>query len=180
MPRFESRRIIMSERPIEITSSDAQRLRHLLAYLERRPRSERAVLQRLRHEVERAHIVAPHEVGRRVVTLQTRVMLLDVDTRESATWVLVYPEHADYDAGRLSVLAPIGMAILGYREGDIVEWDVPAGQRRIRIHKVLYQPEAAGHEHLKYSVGGMDHAYRLPPTDPSPEIPPRVVHQWAS
>jgi regulator of nucleoside diphosphate kinase len=81
--------------------------------------------------------------------MECRVLLEDADTHESATYTLVQPEHADFEAGRLSVLAPIGTAILGYREGDVVEWPVPAGVRRIRILKVLYQPEAAGRQSMK-------------------------------
>lgn len=167
----------MTERPIEMTTNDVRRLRELFAYLEARPGPDSALLHRLRREVNRAQIVEPGQVGRRVVTLQSRVVLRDLDTGETATYVLVYPEHADPAVGRLSVLAPIGTAILGGREGDTVEWAVPAGARRIRIHKVLYQPEAAGHEHLKYSVSGMDHAYRLPTTDPALENAGRLYQE---
>jgi regulator of nucleoside diphosphate kinase len=170
----------MSERPIEMTATDAQRLRKLIEYLEGRSGSDHASLLRLQREVERAHIVAPETVGRRVVTMQSRVLLVDVDTGESSTFVLVFPEHADFRAGRLSVLAPVGMAILGYREGDVVEWEVPAGVRRIRIKKVLYQPEAAGHEHLKYSAHGMDHVDRLPEPEPPREAAAPVTRVWAS
>jgi regulator of nucleoside diphosphate kinase len=152
----------MWEHTIEVTKNDAQRLRELLANIGGRRGPDSTSLERLRHELDRAHIVSAHEVGRRVVTLQSRVMLRDEKTRESYTYTLVHPEHADHDAGRLSVLAPIGTAILGYREGDVVEWEVPAGIRRILIQKVLYQPEAAGHEHLKYSVLRKDNAFRIP------------------
>jgi regulator of nucleoside diphosphate kinase len=152
----------MWEHTIELTRNDVQRLRELLASPDARGVTNRTSLDRLRHELDRAHIVSAHEVGRRVVTMQSRVVLRDEETRESYTYTLVHPEHADHDAGRLSVLAPIGTAILGYREGDVVEWQVPAGIRRIRIQKVLYQPEAAGHEHLKYSVLRKDNAFRIP------------------
>ena len=67
---------------------------------------------------------------------------LDDDSRMEVT--LVFPADADIDAGKLSVLSPVGTALLGYAEGDTVEWEVPAGKRRIRIEKILYQPEAAG------------------------------------
>jgi regulator of nucleoside diphosphate kinase len=61
------------------------------------------------------------------------------------TYVLVFPGDADIDTGAISVLAPVGTAILGYAKGDVVEWTVPSGIRRISIEEVLYQPEAAGH-----------------------------------
>jgi regulator of nucleoside diphosphate kinase len=56
----------------------------------------------------------------------------------------VFPSDADIEANKISILAPIGTAILGYRAGDLVEWPVPAGMKRLRIEAVLYQPEAAG------------------------------------
>jgi regulator of nucleoside diphosphate kinase len=61
---------------------------------------------------------------------------------------LVFPSEADFDRGRVSILAPIGTALIGYRVGDTVEWKVPSGRRRLRIEEVLYQPEAAGDFHL--------------------------------
>jgi regulator of nucleoside diphosphate kinase len=61
------------------------------------------------------------------------------------TYTLVFPRDANVDEGRISILAPLGTAILGYRVGEEFEWDVPSGKRRLRIAKVLYQPEAAGH-----------------------------------
>ena len=73
------------------------------------------------------------------------VALLDLDTSERMEYVLAFPKDANIDNGSISVLAPIGTAILGYAKGDVVEWPVPSGKRRIRIEDILYQPEAAGH-----------------------------------
>jgi regulator of nucleoside diphosphate kinase len=56
----------------------------------------------------------------------------------------VFPEEANVDAGQLSVLAPLGTAILGYRAGDTFQWKVPAGVRNLKILEVLFQPEANG------------------------------------
>jgi regulator of nucleoside diphosphate kinase len=67
---------------------------------------------------------------------------------ESETYTLVYPDEADILAGRLSVLAPLGIALLGARVGQVVEFDAPAGARRLKVEKVLYQPEGAGDFHL--------------------------------
>jgi regulator of nucleoside diphosphate kinase len=139
----------MSERRIEVTDVDALRLHNLLAGLAPESGPNQDAKNSLRHELQRARIVPARRIGRRVVTMECRVLLEDVDTHESETYTLVQPEHADSEAGRLSVLAPIGTAILGYREGDVVEWPVPAGVRRIRIRKVLYQPEAASRRSVK-------------------------------
>jgi len=61
---------------------------------------------------------------------------------------VVFPSEADSEQGKISVLAPIGTALLGYRVGDVVEWKVPGGLRRLKVERILYQPEAAGHYHL--------------------------------
>jgi regulator of nucleoside diphosphate kinase len=70
-----------------------------------------------------------------------------LDSDETEEYELVYPADADMAHNRISVLAPIGTAILGYRLGDVIEWPVPAGLRRIRVEEVLYQPERAGALH---------------------------------
>ena len=142
----------MSKHTIEVTDADALRLNELLASLAPNSGPSQSTQNSLRHELDRARIVPARQIGRRVVTMQSRVLLEDVDTHESVTYTLVQPEHADLEAGLLSVLAPIGTAILGYREGDVVEWPVPAGVRRIRIRKVLHQPEAVGRRSTKSDV----------------------------
>ncbi len=63
-------------------------------------------------------------------------------------YTIVYPEEADIEHDRLSVLAPIGTALLGYRVGDEIAWEVPAGMKKIRIEQIIYQPEANGNYHL--------------------------------
>ena len=71
-----------------------------------------------------------------------------METNEEITYRLVFPEQADIDERRISVLAPIGTAMLGQREGDEFQWEVPEGLVRLRVEKIVYQPEAAGHYHL--------------------------------
>ncbi len=78
-----------------------------------------------------------------VVTMRSRVRVLDMVSGRAATYTICYPTEANLEAGRLSVLAPIGTALLGYREGDVVEWPVPGGVRVLKIEKLEHQPEAA-------------------------------------
>ncbi|GAC1032718.1 bifunctional GNAT family N-acetyltransferase/nucleoside diphosphate kinase regulator [Pseudomonas sp. No.21] len=123
-----------------ITEIDKARLESLLV-LEEGP----AVVE-LEHELERAIVVKPQEVARNVVTMNSRALLqLDDEEIEVA---LVYPEEADSRAGKHSVCSDIGAAILGYQEGDAIDWRIADRTRRIEIRKVLYQPEAAGDFHL--------------------------------
>jgi regulator of nucleoside diphosphate kinase len=80
-----------------------------------------------------------------VVTMNSRVLFEDVRTQEKGTVTVVYPADADPSSGKISVLSPVGAALLGESEGGEVELPLPHGQtRRIRIDSVLYQPEAQG------------------------------------
>jgi len=125
---------------IHITETDQARLRNLLAFGQATANFE------LEHEIERAIVVDSRKIPREVVTMNSRALLqLNDDEVEVA---LVYPDVADERSGRLSVCAGIGTAILGYREGDAFDWRLPDRTCRIRIERVLYQPEAAGDFHL--------------------------------
>ena len=125
---------------IHITEIDKARLRGLV---DLEPGSD---IFELEHEIERAIVVDPRLVPEDIVTMNSRTLLqVDDEEREVA---LVYPEDADDHAGKLSVFSGIGTAILGYRQGDAFNWRMPHRTCRIRIGKVLYQPEAAGHYHL--------------------------------
>ena len=75
--------------------------------------------------------------------MNSTVRVRDLDTEEESVYTLAYPHQADATRGRISVLAPIGTALLGYREGDIVEWQVPARLKRLQIVEVIFQPEGA-------------------------------------
>jgi regulator of nucleoside diphosphate kinase len=135
----------MKQRQIYITAFDKKRLDELVAVARDFSKSKRGDLEDLRAELARAKIVEPKKVPADVVTMNSEVVLIDVETGEEDTYRLVFPDEADIASGAISVLAPIGTAILGYREGVVVDWLVPAGSRQIRIEKILYQPEAAGH-----------------------------------
>ena len=141
----------MKQREIFITRYDKDRLEELIqtARMFGVPGSpEWARLEELKRELEKARIVASTEVPPDVVTMNSRLLLHDLDGDEDLTVTLVFPKDADLATGAMSVLAPIGTAVLGYREGDEVEWPVPSGTRRIRITRILYQPEQAGDYHL--------------------------------
>jgi len=83
-----------------------------------------------------------------IVTLHSRVRYLDLDSNKERVVTLVFPSNADLSKGRISIVVPLGTAILGRAEGDIVSWKTFDGKKTIRIEEVLYQPEATGHYHL--------------------------------
>lgn len=99
----------------------------------------------LERQLDSAVVVKPNEVPPDVVTMNSRVRISDPATREAQDVTLVFPTMTAIEEGRVSVLAPMGLALLGAREGDLVEWLTPRGTRRARVERVVYQPEAAGH-----------------------------------
>lgn len=134
----------MEERKIYITTLDAERLQQLIRGMTSPGDHERIFLKMLAEELLRAEIVDPLKIPRDVVTMNSLVKFRDTDSGEIYMYSIVYPANADFENGRISVLAPIGMALLGYRVGDLVKWPVPAGMRRLKVEEVLYQPEASG------------------------------------
>ena len=138
----------MSERIIYITEFDKVRLEELIAVAEEFGGHNRNDLNKLAEELDQAVVVSPRNIPPDVVTMNSKVVLRDLNSSESKTYVIVFPKDANIEAGHISVLAPVGTAILGYAKGDVVEWSVPSGKRRISIEEVLYQPEAAGDFHL--------------------------------
>ena len=135
----------MAERAIYLTSQDRDRLQALAQRTEDRDRGDLAGLM---YELSRAVIVPAAEIPGDVITMNSRVRLLDLQDGSVLEYTLVYPGDANFAEGKISVLAPIGAAMIGYRVGDEIEWEVPAGQRHFRVEAVLYQPEAAGDDHL--------------------------------
>ena len=127
--------------PIYITHQDKRRLEKLIEKLQRDPMN-RDNLTSLVTELDRAKTVRSKDMPRNVVTMNSHVAVVDLDTSERLALTLVFPEDADVEKNKISVLAPIGSGILGYRVGDEFEWEVPEGKRRFTIAKVVYQPEA--------------------------------------
>lgn len=100
---------------------------------------------RLEMELERARVVDPREAPPNLVTMNSVVTYKNSSSGELRTVRLVYPRDADVNQDKISVVAPLGTALLGLREGQEIEWLMPGGHRKIAIEKVVYQPEAAGH-----------------------------------
>lgn len=138
---------VMSRRQIIVTQADFDRLRGLIESPRFRA-THATLLAALKEELDRCQVVAPDEVPTQVVTMHSTVRVRDMRSDTIDTYTLVYPEEADIDSGRLSVLAPLGTALLGTRAGQIIKFAAPAGIRRLKIEQVLYQPEAAGDFHL--------------------------------
>ncbi|HEU19791.1 MAG TPA: nucleoside diphosphate kinase regulator [Deltaproteobacteria bacterium] len=138
----------MRSRRIYITKPDMQKLRALIAGVQASSSRTKATLDKLEEELNRAKVVNPQKVPKDVVTMNSQVRIRDIDSSEESTYTIVFPSEANVANNRISILAPIGTALLGYRVGDVVDWEVPSGLKRLEIVETLYQPEAAGDYHL--------------------------------
>ena len=129
----------MSTAPhIVITKQDQDRLLRLIE------QSNSETLARLEEEIERAEIVSPSAVPSDVVTMNSDVVYEDLSSGKRRTVRLVYPKDADAALGRVSIFAPVGMALIGLRAGQEIEWPTPGGSRSVRVVDITYQPEAQG------------------------------------
>jgi regulator of nucleoside diphosphate kinase len=134
---------IVTIEKIVVTEADYERLHSLIESLRRLHQYDTERLDELESELNRATIVKASEVSADVITMNSRVRIKDLRSGRKHTYQIVFPKDANISENRISVLAPIGTALLGYRTGTSVQWRVPSGMRRLRILDVEYQPEAA-------------------------------------
>jgi regulator of nucleoside diphosphate kinase len=132
----------MKNRNIIMTAADHEELSYAIAAAGKLSERGRAEMSALEAELKRAEIVEAKDLPPDVITMNSRAELLDLDTSERMEFTLVFPSDANIEAGKISILAPLGTAMLGYRVGDEVEWHVPYGVRRLKITHVYFQPEA--------------------------------------
>lgn len=133
-----------SKPPIVISSQDLARIEALLDHM---PRAQAEQYAALRAELDRADVVAPGDIPADAVTMNSVVTFKDEDSNDEMTISLVYPPGAGAP-GTVSVLAPVGSALLGLRVGQQIPWPTPDGHvRQLRVLEIEYQPEASGDLH---------------------------------
>ncbi|MCA6221335.1 MULTISPECIES: nucleoside diphosphate kinase regulator [Photorhabdus] len=135
----------MTKPAIIINELDAERLDSLL---EQPAFADTSIADALNEELDRAEIVPPAEIPSDVVTMNSRVRFIDLTSNEERVRTLVYPASLQDSSDQLSVMAPLGAALLGLRIGDEISWELPNGEEtRVKVLELLYQPEAAGELH---------------------------------
>jgi len=132
----------MRTQDIRVNVEEITRLWEHLRNAQSRHEQGSAHLKALREALDGAAVVLPNQIPPDVVTMQSHVLLRDLASNEEMECALVFPDDADALMGRISVVAPIGAAILGRRAGDVIQVKVPAGVRKMRIEQILHQPEA--------------------------------------
>jgi regulator of nucleoside diphosphate kinase len=131
------------KRTIIMTAADHEELSYAIAATGKLSERGRAETNALEAEIARAKIVDASDLPPDVITMNSRAELIDLDTGERMEFTLVFPINADIEDSKISVLAPLGTAMLGYGVNDEFEWTVPYGVRRLKVTAVLFQPEAA-------------------------------------
>lgn len=142
-PSKKAKEFIMTD-SIIVTDGDVDRLRRLVRALKYSLFRDQRELELLDQTLESAEVMPPGRVPRHVVRMNSRVRVLDFDTRRKEMYTLVFPEEANATRGFISVLAPLGIALLGRRSGNIIEAKVPGGIRRLRVEHVWHGPEITG------------------------------------
>lgn len=131
------------ENYIIVTARDHAELSSVIAVTGKLSQRVKWELRLLENELKRARIVALEAVPPDVITMNSRAELLDLESGESMEFTLVFPADENVNDGKISVLAPLGTAMLGYRAGDEFVWHVPHGLRRLKVTKLQFQPEAS-------------------------------------
>lgn len=138
----------MRKKTIYITEHDMSRLKVLVKSVYKLNNRKKEYLTELEEELDRANIVPSEKIPKNIITMNSKVRLKDLDSEEEMIYSLVFPHSANINHNRISILAPIGTALIGYKVGDVIKWKVPGGVRKLKVEKILYQPEAAGHYDL--------------------------------
>lgn len=134
------------ESTIIVTQTDAERLRRVVEIFGEGKMAE--ACEALEAELDRADVVPSERVPGDVVTMNSTVTYLDPAAGSTQEVTLVYPQNADFAQGKISILAPIGMALLGLRVGQSLDWPLPDGRvKTVKVTAIKYQPEAAGDFH---------------------------------
>ncbi|MEK2643946.1 nucleoside diphosphate kinase regulator [Bdellovibrio sp. BCCA] len=128
-----------TENRIFITDQDYHRLTALVSQVEGQ------WAEALEEELSRANVISQKEIPRDIVTMNSRVKFLDESTGTESEMTLVYPQDAKLEEGRISILAPVGIALLGLSAGQSINWKMPNGAtKKLKVQEVVYQPEASG------------------------------------
>lgn len=121
---------------ITLSTADHLALRTRLSLIHAQSPGSRSRWQSLHDELERAQVLPVESLPPDIVRVGSTFTTHDLDSDERDTFTLVWPEKADVEQGRLSVLAPLGIAVIGFGEGDEISWTMPGGLRRLRLEAV--------------------------------------------
>ena len=131
----------MQRQYVRLTDVDSRQLQSLIEGSKLRDVRDAGRAEMLEQHLDEADVLPATHIGPDVVTMNSEVLVTDTGSGEAFSFDIVFPRSADVSEGRISVLEPLGMAVLGRSVGDRITWDVPGGMRTLLIEDVIYQPE---------------------------------------
>lgn len=131
----------MLDRLVMVADEDMDRLTRLVRTLRHSLCRDQQQLELLDQTLGAAEVKPSVQVPKDVIRMNSRVRVFDFDTRRRGIYTLTFPETANISKGMISVLAPLGIALLGRRKGDVVEAQVPGGARRLKVEGVRQQTD---------------------------------------
>jgi regulator of nucleoside diphosphate kinase len=135
------------ERKIHVTINDYQRLIGLMEFSSLKTKDPE-VTNKLLRELKSARMLTQENISEKVITMNSRLILRELDTDREKEITIAYPHEANVAEGKVSVVSHAGAALLGRLEGDIAVWRTPLGFKEFEIVRITFQPEAAGEYHL--------------------------------
>ena len=130
---------IVKIREIIVTDADMEKLSRLIRALQYSPFRDQRQLDALDQAVQSAEVRSPRRISKSVVRMNSSVRVRDCHTQKQELYTLVLPEAADISKGLISILAPVGIALLGHKKGEVIEVRVPGGTRRLKVEQVRFK-----------------------------------------
>ncbi|MGD9825548.1 GreA/GreB family elongation factor [Desulfobacter sp.] len=136
------------EKEILVTEFDLKRLESLLDMCWESTSFDEKNLECLKKKIFNCIVVPPEFIPNNIITMNSTFTVENEITKEKKTYTLVFPEDADIRGNKISILAPIGIAILGHKVGESIEWLAPSGPKKMTFTEIHYQPETSGQFNL--------------------------------
>ena len=132
----------MTSHSIVVSDADMDRLSRLVRAFKHSLFRDQLQLESLDKTLESAEVASSERIPRDIIRMNSHIHVLDLDTGKKERYTLVFPEQADISANRISVLAPVGIALLGHKKGEVIEARVPGRTRRLKVEQVRFRCEA--------------------------------------
>lgn len=140
------KQVEMKKNEIVVTINDFAKLTSLMQTMRERKSIDVKYLDFLSYELGKAKKIDSKKITPDFVTMNSIVKVCFADSGKTMDLRLVYPQQADFSKGMVSILSPLGCALIGYKAGDTISFDAPKGKLFVKIENVVFQPEANGED----------------------------------
>lgn len=125
---------------IKMMKPDYSGLNNLIERTKKSKNEKLLNLPFLKNEMSKAEVAKSTKIAKDFVTLNSLVEILDLDTNKKIELRLVYSKEANFKKGDASIFSPLGRALIGCKEGNVVYFNAPSGRKKIKLIKIFYQP----------------------------------------